>query len=304
MRLRNLFRSFDSDGAAPTQIGDVTVDAGTPAPDPTFDTNFSSGENADEVVWHGGAGYQKAADGTEGNAAPSQDDDPLADLFAGYEDVFGDAPNTGQQPQQAQRQPEQPTYAPQPQYGDMPEDFNAELLNEQSVSLQKQRIDLGFQAEAAKYQDNPAALQALNIARHLAARLVDFQSKYSSMTVLAKQMYDSNADLNRKVDVVDRVRAARILAERNNISDYRTLLKNPKTGEPIKSAAEMKLLASMMGEAKREQNIQARANVDRPMNPVQATNAGRSIDSIDPQSKAFEEIERAVASGKHVRLLA
>lgn len=300
--LRNLFRSYDDGTGALNQIGDATVDATQPQPAPAFDTNFSPGDAPDEVVWHGGSGYQKAEGGQPGAAdGTSEEADPFADLFAGYEDQLGEVTQPGQQPQQGQPT-YQPVTAPQ-QYGDMPEDFNAEFLVPGNVNLAKQRARLTFQGEAQRLANNPEALQLVNIAHQLAEKLIDQQAKYSNMTMLAKQMYDSNQSLTSKSEALDRLKAARILAEQKGIKDYRQLLRNPKTGQPIKSGAEMKLLADMLGEAQREANVQARANVDRPLNPVQATNAGRSIESIDPHSKAFEEIENAVAAGKHVRLL-
>jgi hypothetical protein len=290
-------------GATQTETldaGDAQIDAPASSPPQTHQTNFADADDGtEEVVWHGGVGYDKP----EAEGEPEKDED--ADLF---DELFPTTP-TQQQGQQRQQQTYQTEYQQGPVAEGMPPDFDEKLLDEREVQTIEGQLKLHFQAKLiAPVSTDPqvqAAYQAsVDDAYRATVAALKMKAKYSQIVQLAKGLYDQNKNLSAQFEPFRRVQAAKMVAEKFNVADYRKLLKNPRTGNPVTSPDVMIELAAMIGEGDRKQRVSARQGVDRPTSPSQGRGRQVSIANIDPDSKEFEEIERQVAAGKHVRLLA
>lgn len=280
-----------------SQAGDAVVDATPTTVSESHTTNFAEADDGtDEIVWHGGAGYSKSEDaGEEGEAG--EEIDPIEELFAAPKPAATPAP----QPRPT------PEYSGTPTDG-MPSDFDAKLLDEREVQTIEGQLKLHFQAKlVAPVSTDPqvqaAYQQQVDETYRATVAALKMKAKYTGMVALAKQLYDQNQHLSAEFEPFRRVQAAKMVAEKFGVADYRKLLKNPRTGNPVTSPDVMIELASMIGEGERKKKVAARAGVDRPTSPAAGRGSAVSIANIDPNSKAFEEIERQVAAGKHVRLV-
>lgn len=270
-------------GPGSTYDGGVVEQGSAPQePAPQFADDPETGD----LLWGDAPEADDAPEPEAGNDAPASDD-PFDAILAAADDP-------------APQQPQQP--APQARPDTMPEHFDERLLDPRNVEVLEANLRTTFQqfmgqAQTKEHQD------AVNLAYQASLGALKMKAEYARSVALAYDLFQKNQQMSQQLAPARLVAQAKKLADQWGVDDYKSLLKNPRTGKPITDPATMEAVASVLGNRDRERRVAKRAGVDRPLNPTQGSGGRRSIANLDPHSKEFEAIERAVESGRHVRLL-
>jgi len=237
-------------------------------------------------------------------------DDEDLDLIGGSEDEGEELPEDEddlsidsilKQFEEANKPQPPPVSTPSsPAPAETPPDFDEKFLSPDHVENIKLQLRSHF--EAAINNEAVSKQQLANTAYTTASELARMKMEYARVVSAAYNLYQQFTEVQRQNEPLRRIATARAIAKVHGVSDYKKLLKHPRTGKLITDGAEMESIASIIGEKDRTRRVNSEKKVSRGVSSS-GRSQGKRIKDMDVDGKDFEALERAVKSGKRIRLV-